>query len=273
MFWGEGGPTLGEWMVDIAGCHSRVHCSLLWFGTINFEGADGGRCWVPLQGAIGVLYGWRRHFLPDSDSYRGFTSNRAGGRRTTLVDGRGTRVPLHVVPLLCHRRVSLQCAMLRGEGEGQLWRSGRGAIAGWNCSMLWLWGEGEGHLYGVVPLLGAIKGCHSSVPWWGQGRVSHFWRSGRGAICIVQCWGDDQLWGSGCGAIARCHCSLLRFGGRGTNHFGCSGRGVRVLGGWPTAGEWTWCHLWGVDVVPLLAIRVPLRSGGEGDDQLCRVPL
>ena len=37
----------------------------------------------------------------------------------------------------------------------------------------------------VVPLLGAIAGCHCS----GEG--------------------DDQLWGSGRGAIAGCHCSVL----------------------------------------------------------------
>ena len=41
----------------------------------------------------------------------------------------------------------------------------------------------------VVPLLGAIAGCHCS----GEG--------------------DDELWGSGPGAIAGCHCSVLRLGG------------------------------------------------------------
>ena len=40
----------------------------------------------------------------------------------------------------------------------------------------------------VVPLLGAIAGCHCS----GEG--------------------DDQLWGSGRGAIAGCHCSVLWLG-------------------------------------------------------------
>ena len=38
----------------------------------------------------------------------------------------------------------------------------------------------------VVPLLGAIAGCHCSVLWWGKG------------------W----LWGSGRGAIAGCHCRV-----------------------------------------------------------------
>ena len=38
-----------------------------------------------------------------------------------------------VVPLAewmwCHCRVQLQCALVGGEGDDQLWRSGRGAIA------------------------------------------------------------------------------------------------------------------------------------------------
>ena len=71
------------------------------------------------------------------------TSNRGGGRRTTLADwtwhqgaiagcnGRGAIAG-------CHRRVPLQCAMVRGEGDDQLWGSGRGAIAGCHCSVLWL---------------------------------------------------------------------------------------------------------------------------------------
>ena len=63
----------------------------------------------------------------------GLTSNRGGGRRTTLAhwtwhqgaiagcSGRGTIAPL-------------QCAMVgRGEGDGQLWGSGHGAIAECNC--------------------------------------------------------------------------------------------------------------------------------------------
>ena len=39
-----------------------------------------------------------------------------------------------------------------GEGDGQLWGSGRGAIAGCHSSVLWLGGGG-----------GAIAGCHCSV--------------------------------------------------------------------------------------------------------------
>ena len=38
-----------------------------------------------------------------------------------------------------------------GEGDDQLWLSGRGAIAGCHCSVLWLSGRG------------AIAGCHCSV--------------------------------------------------------------------------------------------------------------
>ena len=52
--------------------------------------------------------------------------------------------------------------MVGGEGDDQLWGSGRGAIAGCHvgchCSVLWwgkggLWGSGRG------ALLGAIAGC------------------------------------------------------------------------------------------------------------------
>ena len=110
----------------------------------------------------------------------------------------------------------------RGEGDEPLWRigrgtrvrlhSGRGAIAGCHCSVLWLrgrvttkwtwchcWVPLQGAIvvyYGggregfggvdVVPLLGAIAGCHCSALWWGKG----------------------GLWGSGRGAIAGCHCRV-----------------------------------------------------------------
>ena len=83
----------------IAGCHCSVlwwgeevagrHCSLLWFGgrvATNFGGVDGGRCWVPLQGAIVVCYGWRGHFFQIATAIGVLTSNRGGGRRTTLAD-------------------------------------------------------------------------------------------------------------------------------------------------------------------------------------------
>ena len=88
------------------------------------------------------------------------------------------------------------------EGDGQLWGSGRGAIAG----------------------------CHCSVVWWGKGRVTaNFGGSGRGCHCRVPLLcgmvgeeeGDGQLWGSGRGAIAGCHCSVVWWGkGRVTANFG-----------------------------------------------------
>ena len=66
-----------------------------------------------------------------------------------------------------------------------------GAIVGCHCSVLWLGGRVTTNFGGVdvVPLLGAIAGCHCSVLWLGGE-------------------GDDQLWGSGRGAIAGCHCRV-----------------------------------------------------------------
>ena len=66
-------------------------------------------------------------------------------------------------------------------GRHPFWWSGRGAIAGCHCSVLWL--GGVTHFGGVVvvPLQGVIVVCYG----WGAA-------------------GDDQLWGSGRGAIA-CH--------------------------------------------------------------------
>ena len=121
----------------------------------------------------------------------------------------------------------------------------------------------------MVPLLGAIAGCHCSVRWLG-GRVTTNFGGGRGGIAgcygwvtanfggvdvvplqgaIVVCYGwgegDDQLWGSGRGAIrgvdvAGCHCSVLWLVGRVTTNFG------------------------GVDVVPLLGAVVVCYGGGGG---------
>ena len=119
-----------------------------------------------------------------------------------------------------------------GAGEGdQLWGSGRGAIAGCHCSVLW-WGQGRVTNFGGVRR--AIAGCHCSV-----------------------LAGDDQPtfgeWADVVpllGAIAGCHCSVLSGGkGKVTANFGgvdvvplqgaivvCYGLG----GGWrPTLGEWT----------------------------------
>ena len=63
------------------------------------------------------------------------TSNKGGGRRTTLADWTGA---VDVVPLL-GAIVVFYCG--GGEGDDQLWGSGRGAIAG-------------------VPLQGAIVVCY-----------------------------------------------------------------------------------------------------------------
>ena len=68
----------------------------------------------------------------------------------------------------------------------------------------------------VVPLLGALVGCHCSVLC--LGRVTTNFGGVdvvplQGAIVVE---GDDQLWGSGHGAIAGCHCSGGLWGsGRG----------------------------------------------------------
>ena len=51
--WGVDDQLWGSGRGAFAGCH----CSLLQFGgrvTTNFGGVDGGRCWVPMQGAIVV---------------------------------------------------------------------------------------------------------------------------------------------------------------------------------------------------------------------------
>ena len=118
--------------------------------TRNFGGSGRGaiagcRCWVPLQGAIVVCYGW-------------------GGAVTTNLGG------VDVVPLLgaivgCHW-------VCYGCGSG--WRDNQEFWGGWT----WC--------HCRVPLLGAIAGCHCSVLWLGRG-------------------GDDQFGGSGRGAIAGCH--------------------------------------------------------------------
>ena len=82
----------------------------------------------------------------------------------------------------------------RGGDDEPLWRIGRGtrvplqgavdvvplqgAIVGCHCSVLWL----RGRVFGgadVVPLLGAIAGCHCSVLWWGEGRATHFTQTPR----------------------------------------------------------------------------------------------
>ena len=124
--------------------------------------------------------------------------------------------------------------MVAGEGDDQLWGSGRGAIAGCHCGVLW-WGEGRVTTnFGgvdVVPLRATVR-CHCSVLWLGGRVATNFGGvDGSGAIAAIvvccgwgggrrptlgewcHCWvplqlgggeGDDQLWGSGRGAIAGC---------------------------------------------------------------------
>ena len=56
--------------------------------------------------------------------------------------------------------------MVGGEGDDQLWGSGRGAIVGCHCSVLCLGGNFGG--VDVVPLPDAIAGCHCTVLWYGR---------------------------------------------------------------------------------------------------------
>ena len=63
----------------------------------------------------------------------------------------------------------------------------------------------------MVPLLGAIVGCHCSVLWLG-GRVTTNFRGGDVVLLL--------------GAIVGCHCSALWLGGRVTTNFRGSGRGA-----------------------------------------------
>ena len=80
------------------------------------------------------------------------------------------------------------------KGDDQFWWSGRGAIAGCHCGVLWLGRRVTTNFGGVVvvPLQGAIVVCYG----WGAE-------------------GDDQFWWNGRGAIAGCHCSVLWLGGGG----------------------------------------------------------
>ena len=80
--------------------------------------------------------------------------------------------------------------MVEGEGDDQLWGSGRGAC---HCSVLWwregddqLWGSGRGAIAGCSRR-GAIAGCHFSVP--GEGRVAANFGGGAIAGAIIVCYG------------------------------------------------------------------------------------
>ena len=113
-----------------------------------------------------------------------------------------------VVPL---QGAIVVCYGWGAEGDDQFWWSGRGAIAGCHCSVLWL-GRRVTTNFGrvvVVPLQGAIVGGRRVTTNFGGVVVVPL----QGAIVV--CYGDDQFWWSGRGAIAGCHCSVLWLGGGG----------------------------------------------------------
>ena len=64
-----------------------------------------------------------------------------------------------VLPL---QGVIVVCYGWGAEGDDQFWWSGRGAIAGCHCGVLWLQGRVTTNFGGVdvVPLLGAIVVCY-----------------------------------------------------------------------------------------------------------------
>ena len=85
-----------------------------------------------------------------------------------------------------------------------------GAIVGCHCSVVWLGGRRG---VDVVPLLGAIAGCHSRVldQFWGSGR-GHCWVPFAGchlldAMCSTPFGGVDVV--PLLGAIAGCHSNVL----------------------------------------------------------------
>lgn len=51
---------------------------------------------------------------------------------------------------ICHCSLRLQGGMVGVEDDDQLWRSGRAAIAGCHCSVLWLGKGGRGAVQGVM---------------------------------------------------------------------------------------------------------------------------
>ena len=65
----------------------------------------------------------------------------------------------------------------------------------------------------VVPLLGAIVGCHCSVLWLGRVTTNF---GGVGVVPLL-------------GAIAGGHCSVLWLGGEGDDQLWGSGRGIFPL--------------------------------------------
>ena len=125
-----------------------------------------------------------------------------------------------------------------GEGDGQLWGSGRGAIAGCNCRGAIVVGYGW---VDVVPLLGATVVCYGGGRGgWRPTLAEWTWCHCRVPLqcAMVGGEGDDQLWRSGRGAIAGCRCSVLLWAGGVTTNFG------------------------GVDVVPLIAQKLVFAIWG-----------
>ena len=115
-----------------------------------------------------------------------------------------------------------------GQGDDQLRLSGRGAIAGCHCSVLWLSGRG------------AIAGCHCSVQWLGGRVTTNF-----GGVDVVAL-----------------HCAMV--GGVTANFGGVDvvplQGAIVVCYGW---GRVT-TNFGGVDVVPLLGAVVVCHGGGGG---------
>ena len=105
----------------------------------------------------------------------------------------------------------------RGGGDEPLWRIGRGtrvplqgavdvvpllgAIVGCHCSVLWLRGRVTTNfgVADVVPLLGAIAGCHCSVLWWGEGRATTNFGGADVVPLLSVCCGGGRGW---------CHCKV-----------------------------------------------------------------
>ena len=92
----------------------------------------------------------------------------------------------------------------------------------------------------VVPLLGAIGGCHYSVLWLGGGIFPQIAIAigvltsnrggGRRTTLADWTWHQGAIAGcSGRGAIAGCYCSVLWLGGRVTTNFGGALLGAIVV--------------------------------------------
>ena len=153
-------PTLGEW--------TWCHCWVPSYGAIIVCYRWGG--WPPpVQGAIVVCYGWRGKVTTNFGGVDVAPLLGAIVRCHCSVLWLGMVTPnfggVDVVPAACHSSV----LWFGGEGDDQLWGSGRGAIAGCKCSVLW-WREGR-----VTANFGGGRGaivvCYG---WWGR-VTTNFW--------------------------------------------------------------------------------------------------